>query len=83
MENIIARFGKSRGHLSKNDIAKAMLFLDGWSGGTRTPEWRDQNPLPYHLATLQWFIFYHILRKNAIISLWQKRKLLRPLSWKT
>ncbi len=49
----------------------------GWSGGIRTPEWRDQNPLPYHLATLQWFIFYHILRKNAIISLWQKRKLLR------
>ena len=23
----------------------------GWGGGTRTPEWRHQKPLPYHLAT--------------------------------
>ena len=27
----------------------------GWDGGIRTPEWRDQNPLPYHLATSQCF----------------------------
>ena len=25
----------------------------GWGGKTRTYEWRDQNPLPYHLATPQ------------------------------
>ena len=25
----------------------------GWGGRTRTHEWRDQNPLPYHLATPQ------------------------------
>ena len=24
---------------------------NGWGGGIRTPESRDQNPLPYHLAT--------------------------------
>lgn len=34
-----------------------MVDLDkipfGWDGGIRTPEWRDQNPLPYHLATSQ------------------------------
>src|ERR1700734_620170 len=23
----------------------------GWDGWIRTTEWRDQNPLPYHLAT--------------------------------
>src|SRR5215510_3333207 len=23
----------------------------GWGGRTRTSEWRNQNPLPYHLAT--------------------------------
>jgi hypothetical protein len=25
----------------------------GWGGRVRTSEWRDQNPLPYHLATPQ------------------------------
>ena len=25
----------------------------GWGGRIRTPEWRDQNPLPYRLATPQ------------------------------
>ncbi len=27
--------------------------LPGWGGRTRTSEWRNQNPLPYHLATPQ------------------------------
>ena len=26
---------------------------DGWGGRDRTCAWRDQNPLPYHLATPQ------------------------------
>ena len=26
---------------------------NGWGGRIRTHEWRDQNPLPYHLATPQ------------------------------
>src|SRR5262249_49171815 len=26
----------------------------GWGGRIRTSEWRDQNPLPYHLATPQY-----------------------------
>ena len=25
----------------------------GWGGRIRTSEWRNQNPLPYHLATPQ------------------------------
>ena len=28
-------------------------FLPGWGAGIRTPEWRYQKPLPYHLATPQ------------------------------
>src|SRR5579872_544149 len=29
-------------------------YLDvGWGGRIRTSEWRNQNPLPYHLATPQ------------------------------
>src|SRR6185312_2864386 len=27
--------------------------LNGWGGWIRTNVWRDQNPLPYHLATPQ------------------------------
>ena len=27
--------------------------LVGWDGRVRTSEWRNQNPLPYHLATSQ------------------------------
>src|ERR1700761_5444378 len=27
--------------------------LAGWGGRIRTSEWRNQNPLPYHLATPQ------------------------------
>jgi hypothetical protein len=26
----------------------------GWGARIRTWEWRNQNPLPYHLATPQW-----------------------------
>ena len=29
------------------------LRLNGWGRGIRTPEWRSQNPLPYHLAIPQ------------------------------
>jgi hypothetical protein len=29
--------------------------LVGWGGRIRTSEWRNQNPLPYHLATPQCF----------------------------
>ena len=27
------------------------MRLAGWGGRIRTSEWRNQNPLPYHLAT--------------------------------
>ncbi len=30
---------------------KTNFVSSGWGGGIRTPEWRNQNPLPYHLAT--------------------------------
>src|SRR3954464_12782301 len=31
-----------------------MATLPGWGGRDRTSEWRNQNPLPYRLATPQW-----------------------------
>src|SRR5260370_1157230 len=31
----------------------SVLEKTGWGGRIRTSEWRDQNPLPYHLATPQ------------------------------
>ena len=41
--------------LSNKTRARVDLFYScfylGWDGGIRTPEWRNQNPLPYHLAT--------------------------------
>ena len=36
-------------------LTVSYCFIDefGWGGRIRTYEWRDQNPLPYHLATPQ------------------------------
>ena len=37
----------------------------GWGWGIRTPEWWDQNPLPYHLANPHSLVplSYHIFQK--------------------
>ena len=35
----------------KENPAEAGLSKSGRGAGIRTPEWRDQNPLPYRLAT--------------------------------
>ena len=32
-------------------LSTAHAFLSGWGGRIRTSVWRDQNPLPYRLAT--------------------------------
>ena len=48
---------------------------DGWGGRIRTLEWRDQNPLPYHLATPQKFehinntLFFGFLSLGFLIFL--------------
>ena len=44
-------------HLAINAKARQLAGFDvyGWGGRIRTSEWRDQNPLPYHLATPQHF----------------------------
>ena len=42
----------SESNSSRGDIATAQI-KNGWGGRIRTSEWRDQNPLPYHLATPQ------------------------------
>ena len=48
---------------------------NGWGGRIRTHEWRDQNPLPYHLATPQKLehnkntIFHPILSLSLVFFL--------------
>ncbi len=37
-------------------------LLAGWGGRIRTSVWRNQNPLPYHLATPQ----FRVAEANAI-----------------
>lgn len=41
------------------------LFCRAWDGRIRTSEYRDQNPLPYHLATPH-FNFYSVLLNRSI-----------------
>src|SRR5215468_2262152 len=36
--------------------------LAGWGGRTRTSEWRNQNPLPYHLAAPHQAAFFAAAR---------------------
>jgi hypothetical protein len=35
----------------RDNAGKSAADRVGWGGRIRTSEWRDQNPLPYHLAT--------------------------------
>jgi hypothetical protein len=39
-------------------ISCCLMPFAGWGGRTRTSEWRNQNPLPYHLATPHQAAFY-------------------------
>ncbi len=51
-------YQKPRNGANSRDINKAdeETGLVGWGGRIRTSEWRNQNPLPYHLATPQHFV---------------------------
>ena len=39
-----------------------MGYIYGWGGRIRTYGTRDQNPMPYHLATPQLYIGLHYLK---------------------
>jgi hypothetical protein len=41
---------ENRTHAPPSGVERGMR---GWGGRIRTSEWRNQNPLPYHLATPQ------------------------------
>src|SRR5262249_54264230 len=43
----------TRGQKPPHQTCSEIKGLTGWGGRTRTSEWRNQNPLPYHLATPQ------------------------------
>ncbi len=42
-----------RGEFAVSDRAARRMLRAGWGGRDRTSEWRNQNPLPYRLATPQ------------------------------
>ena len=43
-------------HHNDNYYFNINLLDAGWGGRIRTSEWRNQNPLPYHLATPQYAV---------------------------
>jgi hypothetical protein len=49
---MLVRNGKAIGFLV-NYARSVRIALLNWGGRIRTSEWRDQNPLPYRLATPQ------------------------------
>src|SRR5882757_8946586 len=51
MKNPTPGDAPTRGSI-KQECSQARV-LAGWGGRDRTSEWRNQNPLPYHLATPQ------------------------------
>ena len=44
---------------NKKKPPKGGFFFIGWGGWIRTNGWRNQNPLPYHLATPQSVFFLY------------------------
>jgi hypothetical protein len=41
----------------------------GWGGWIRTTAWRDQNPLPYRLATPQYQVLGHCAGQTFFLKL--------------
>ena len=59
----------SRYRCSLNKIKLLSLSRDGWGGRIRTYGTRDQNPLPYRLATPQQYccnILAHMIQENLL-----------------
>lgn len=58
----------------QNVIYKSNLYSDrmdmSWDGRIRTSEQRDQNPLPYHLATPHLDFYSTIIKNNVSIGFW-------------
>src|SRR5215472_14745845 len=50
LRNVSLTPGKSH-IIRQHRTERTETRLVGWGGRTRTSEWRNQNPLPYHLAT--------------------------------
>ena len=48
-----ARCALAQTPLGIEQFASRLAERHGWGGRVRTSEWRNQNPLPYHLATPQ------------------------------
>src|ERR1700681_3232185 len=61
-------FPVNRASVSDSTINVPWSDHSGWGGRIRTAEWRDQNPLPYHLATPQQSSTQHRMQRRAIQS---------------
>jgi hypothetical protein len=49
--NVQLRLRASQKRATSSTVQQQMLEIIGWGGRIRTSAWRNQNPLPYHLAT--------------------------------
>ena len=47
------KFATKQAHWNDNNICTIKYLITGWGGRIRTSAWRNQNPLPYRLATPQ------------------------------
>ena len=51
--NLTPQYPTECGRLRERGFWSAIPGMRGWGGRIRTSVWRNQNPLPYHLATPQ------------------------------
>ena len=58
------RLLSSKPGYSKTMVEMLALMKAGWGGRDRTYECRNQNPVPYHLATPQFFTQYSHTRDD-------------------
>lgn len=66
-EDKIVLFNKFLFHVGYNVIPSFVSSETVWDGRIRTSEWRDQNPLPYRLATPHFYFYYTLI--NTIIDI--------------
>ena len=57
-----------------------IIIQDGWGGRIRTSAWRNQNPLPYRLATPQGLL-KHLLKELLGFVKSKNKKIFKIYCW--